>query len=35
VVELVLWAAQLLMKHGAESLRVEETITILGTGLGL
>lgn len=34
VVDLSLWAGQLLMQYGAESLRVEETIHRLGTALG-
>lgn len=34
IIDLVLWAGQLLLQHGAESLRVEETIHRLGTALG-
>jgi uncharacterized membrane protein YjjP (DUF1212 family) len=34
VVDLALWAGQLLMQNGAESERVEETVHRLGTGLG-
>ncbi len=34
VVDLALWAGQLLMHNGAESLRVEETVRSFGTGLG-
>jgi uncharacterized membrane protein YjjP (DUF1212 family) len=34
VVDLALWAGQLLMQNGAESRRVAETVTIIGTGLG-
>lgn len=34
VIELSLWAGQLLLQHGAESQRVEETVHRLGTGLG-
>ncbi len=34
VVELALWTAQLLMQNGAESQRVEETVRVLGAGLG-
>lgn len=34
VVDLALWAGQLLMHNGAESLRVEETVRTFGTGLG-
>ncbi len=34
IVDLALWAGQLLMQNGAESQRVEETVRILGTGLG-
>lgn len=32
--DLALWTGQLLMRHGAESERVEETVHRLGTGLG-
>jgi uncharacterized membrane protein YjjP (DUF1212 family) len=34
IVDLALWAGQLLMQNGAESERVEETVHRLGTGLG-
>ncbi len=34
VIDLALWAGQLLLQHGAESQRVEETVHRLGTGLG-
>ncbi|MCB0210252.1 MAG: threonine/serine exporter family protein [Anaerolineae bacterium] len=34
IVDLSLWAGQLLMQNGAESLRIEETIHHLGTALG-
>ncbi|MCB0195067.1 MAG: threonine/serine exporter family protein [Anaerolineae bacterium] len=34
IVDLSLWAGQLLMQNGAESLRIEETIHRLGTALG-
>lgn len=34
VIDLALWAGQLLLQHGAESARVEETVHRLGTGLG-
>ncbi|MCU0494182.1 MAG: threonine/serine exporter family protein, partial [Chloroflexaceae bacterium] len=34
VTELALWAGQLLLQHGAEAARVEETVHRLGTGLG-
>jgi uncharacterized membrane protein YjjP (DUF1212 family) len=34
VIDLSLWAGQLLLQHGAESARVEETVHRLGTGLG-
>lgn len=34
IVDLALWAGQLLMQNGAESLRIEETIHRLGTALG-
>ncbi len=34
VIDLALWAGQLLMQHGAESQRVEETVHRLGTALG-
>jgi uncharacterized membrane protein YjjP (DUF1212 family) len=34
VIDLSLWAGQLLLQHGAESARIEETIHRLGTGLG-
>jgi uncharacterized membrane protein YjjP (DUF1212 family) len=35
VLDSVLWAGQLLMEHGAEAERVEETIRACGTGLGV
>ena len=34
VIDLSLWAGQLLLQHGAESARIEETVHHLGTGLG-
>jgi uncharacterized membrane protein YjjP (DUF1212 family) len=34
VVDLALWAGQLLIENGAESQRVEETVRMLGIGLG-
>lgn len=34
VIDLALWAGQLLLQYGAESDRVEETVHRLGTGLG-
>lgn len=34
VIDLALWAGQLLLQDGAESQRVEETVHRLGTGLG-
>jgi uncharacterized membrane protein YjjP (DUF1212 family) len=34
VIELALWAGQLLLQYGAETARVEETVHRLGTGLG-
>lgn len=34
IIDLVLWAGQLLMQSGAESQRIEEVIHRLGTGLG-
>lgn len=34
VIDLALWAGQLLMQNGAETARVEETVHRLGTGLG-
>ena len=34
VIDLSLWAGQMLLQHGASSQRVEETIHHLGTGLG-
>lgn len=34
IIDLSLWAGQLLLQHGAESERVEETVHRLGTGLG-
>ncbi len=34
VIDLALWAGQLLLQHGAETDRVEETVHRLGTGLG-
>lgn len=34
VVDLALWTGQLLMENGAESQRVEETVRMIGAGLG-
>lgn len=34
VIELALWAGQLLLQHGAETSRIEETVHHIGTGLG-
>ncbi len=34
VIDLSLWAGQMLLQHGAESARIEETVHHLGTGLG-
>ncbi|PJF20880.1 MAG: hypothetical protein CUN56_13930 [Phototrophicales bacterium] len=34
VIDLALWAGQLLLQHGAESARIEETVHHIGTGLG-
>lgn len=34
IIDLSLWIGQLLLQHGAESARVEETVHLLGTGLG-
>lgn len=34
IIDLSLWAGQMLLQHGAESQRVEETVHRLGTGLG-
>jgi Uncharacterized conserved protein len=34
VIDLSLWAGQLLLQHGAEAERVEETVHRLGTALG-
>lgn len=34
VIDLALWAGQMLLQHGAETQRVEETVHHLGTGLG-
>lgn len=34
VIDLSLWAGQLLLQHGADSARIEETVHRLGTGLG-
>lgn len=34
VIDLALWAGQLLMQNGAETERVEETVHLLGTSLG-
>lgn len=34
VIDLSLWAGQLLLQHGAESARIEETVHRLGTALG-
>ncbi len=34
VIDLALWAAQMLTQHGADNARIEETAHIIGTGLG-
>jgi uncharacterized membrane protein YjjP (DUF1212 family) len=34
VIDLSLWAGQMLLQHGAESARIEETVHRIGTGLG-
>lgn len=34
VIDLALWAGQLLLQHGAETDRIEETVHRIGTGLG-
>ncbi len=34
IIDLALWAGQLLLEHGAETQRVEDTVYYLGTGLG-
>lgn len=34
VIDLALWAGQLLLQHGAETDRIEETVHHIGTGLG-
>lgn len=34
VIDIALWAGQLLLQHGAETARVEETVHRIGTGLG-
>lgn len=34
VIDLSLWAGQMLLQHGADSARIEETVHRLGTGLG-
>lgn len=34
VIDLALWAGQLLLQHGAETERIEETVHRIGTGLG-
>ncbi len=34
VIDLALWSGQLLLQHGAETERVEETVHRIGTGLG-
>jgi len=34
IIDLCLWAGQMLLQHGANSLRVEESVHRLGTGLG-
>ena len=34
VIDLSLWAGQMLLQHGAESARIEETVHHIGTGLG-
>ncbi|GAB4521187.1 MAG: threonine/serine exporter family protein [Anaerolineae bacterium] len=34
MIDLALWAGQLLLQHGAEATRIEETVHHIGTGLG-
>lgn len=34
IIDLVLWAGQLLLQHGAETQRIEETVHRMGTALG-
>lgn len=34
VIDLALWAGQLLLQHGAETQRIEETVHLMGTSLG-
>ncbi|MFW5709198.1 MAG: threonine/serine ThrE exporter family protein [Chloroflexota bacterium] len=34
IIDLALWAGQMLMQHGAEASRIEETVHHIGTGLG-
>jgi uncharacterized membrane protein YjjP (DUF1212 family) len=34
VIDLSLWAGQLLLQYGAETSRIEETVYHIGTGLG-
>jgi uncharacterized membrane protein YjjP (DUF1212 family) len=34
VIDLSLWAGQMLLQHGSESARIEETVHRIGTGLG-
>jgi uncharacterized membrane protein YjjP (DUF1212 family) len=34
VIDLTLWTGQMLLQHGAESARIEETVHRMGTGLG-
>lgn len=34
IIDLALWAGQLLLQHGAETQRIEETVHRLGTGMG-
>lgn len=34
IIDLTLWAGQLLLQHGAETQRIEETVHRLGTGMG-
>lgn len=34
IIDLSLWAAQMLIQHGSDNARTEETVHIIGTGLG-
>ena len=34
IIDLALWTAQMLMQHGSDNARIEETAHIVGTGLG-